>query len=424
MKKIISFLTVAILLVTLSFGTLNVSALSGSASLSGPKTVRAGDTIKLSFSISGSGLLGAEGSISYNSSQLTLASTKQVIGGSWVVEFNGNTFVAYDNDQTSPINSSKTLFELTFKVKAIEEGSQIKVSCSSDISDGRSDKRVDATYSATIAAPLSTNNNLASLTVSNATITPSFSTDVTSYKADVGFDVSKLQVTASAEDSKAKVTVDNPNLRADATTKVTVTVTAENGSKKTYTISVKRAGDPNYVASGNNNLKSITVDGFLLSPVFKSDVTRYVVWLPYETESITVKGVAADNKASVETVGGSGLLAGQDNEIKVICTAENGNKKEYIVVAKRAAGHDGSVDEMPEEDPEEQKPQGSDTSNLETSTPNDAETDEKGQQDDGNGSDTTESPRSLYLTVLFSVLGGFAAGFVCCIIVDKLRKKN
>ena len=62
-----------------------------------------------------------------------------------------------------------------------------------------------------------------------------------------------------------------------------------------------------------------------------------------------MSGKAADGKASVEVVGGDKLLAGQDNEVKVICTAEDGSKKEYIVVAKRAAAHDGSVDEKPVE---------------------------------------------------------------------------
>jgi hypothetical protein len=56
-----------------------------------------------------------------------------------------------------------------------------------------------------------------------------------------------------------------------------------------------------------------------------------------------VKGTAADTKASgVEIMGGADLLAGRDNEIKVICTAENGDKKEYVIIAKRASAHDGA----------------------------------------------------------------------------------
>ena len=89
----------------------------------------------------------------------------------------------------------------------------------------------------------------------------------------------------------------------------------------------------------------------MLSPVFTTENTQYVIWLPYETDSVTISGSAEDSKASVTVDGGSGLVAGADNEIKVICAAEDGTQKVYTVIAKRAAAHDGSVD--PTEPPTE-----------------------------------------------------------------------
>lgn len=330
---------------------ITVSAAGASASLSGPGTVRAGDTITLSFKLNGSGIFGASGTLSYDSSQVTLSGTTQKIGSPWAVEFNGNNFVAYDNNLTNPIKGNKTLFTVKFKVKNVAAGTNIKISYTSvKASDGSADTNVGTvTYSKTVAAPLATDNNLASLTVSNATISPAFSAGTTSYTASVPFEVSKLNVSATAADGKARVSVNSPNLTPNGTTKVTVTVTAENGAKKTYTISVKRAQDPNYKASGNNKLSGISVDGFLLSPAFNTDTTQYVVWLPYETTSVKIGGSAADSKASVQVVGGNTLAAGQDNPVKVICTAENGDKKTYTVIVKRAAAHDGSVEELPDE---------------------------------------------------------------------------
>ena len=325
------------------------SAASASASLSGPNTVRAGDTITLTFKLNGSNLSGASGTLSYDSSQLQMTGTKQKIAAPWAVEFNGNNMVAYDNNLSAPINGNKDLFTVSFKVKDVAAGTKITVSYTDvKASDGSADANIGTvSYSATVAAPLSTNNALASLTVSNATISPAFNANTTSYTADVPFSVSKLDVTATAADSTAKVSISSPTLTPDSTTNVTITVTAENGAKKTYTIKVHREKDPNYVASGNNDLSDITVDGFLLSPVFSADVTEYVVWLPYETESVSISGKAADGKASVQVVGGDQLAAGQDNPVQVICTAENGEKKIYTVVVKRAAAHDGSVDEKP-----------------------------------------------------------------------------
>ena len=345
MKRMINIALITILCISLF--AMTASAASASASLTGPGVVRAGDTITLSFNLSGSGIFGASGTLSYNSSQLTLAGTTQKIGAPWAVEFNGNNFVAYDNNLTNPINSNAALFTVTFKVNAgVAVGTPIQVSYTGvAASDGNADINVGTvTYSTTVAAPLATDNSLKGLTVSNATISPAFNTNTTSYTAEVPFSVSKLEIQAVANDGKATVSVNSPNLTPNGTTNVTVTVKAENGSTRTYTIAVKRAQDPNYVASNNNDLSGITVDGFLLSPVFSADNTSYVIWLPYETESVTVSGTAADSKASVRVEGGTGLKAGQDNEIKVICTAENGTEKVYTVIAKRAAAHDGSVE--------------------------------------------------------------------------------
>jgi hypothetical protein len=362
MKKSVSLLICIVLCLTLML-PITAMAASAGASLSGPGTVRAGDTITLTFNLSGSGIYGASGTLSYDSSQLTLSGTSQKISSPWAVEFNGNNFVAYDNNLTNPINSSKALFTVTFKVNSsLAAGTAIKVSYTGvTASDGSTDASIGTvSYSATIAAPLSTDNTLKSLTVSNATISPAFSSSTTSYTASVPYEVSKLDVKANANDSKAKVSIDNPTLTVNGTTKVTITVKAENGSTKIYTISVKRAQDPNYVPSSENNLSSITVDGFLLSPVFSAENTKYVIWLPYETENVTIGGTAADSKASVKVIGGDSLIAGADNEIQIVCTAENGTEKVYTIIAKRAAAHGATEPEetIPEETtPEETEPE-------------------------------------------------------------------
>ena len=352
MKRIIGLAIVLLLCVSLFAVT--ASAAAATATLEGPGTVRAGDTITLTFYLNGSGIYGASGTLSYNTSQLTLVSTDQKIAGGWKVEFNGNNFLAIDENLEKPINSKTALLSVTFKVNSsVATGTAINVSYTNvTTTDGNADTNVNApVYSVTVAAPKSTNNNLESLTVSNATISPAFSTNTTSYTASVPFDVSKLNVTAKAADSKAKVSVSSPNLVPGGTTNVTVTVTAESGSTKTYTIKVTRAQDPNYTASSNNDLSGISVDGFLLSPVFSADNTSYVIWLPYETDRVTVSGTASDAKASVRVEGGDNLIAGADNAIKVICTAEDGTEKVYTVIAKRAAAHDGSTEPEPTDPP-------------------------------------------------------------------------
>jgi len=347
MQKLISLLFA--LLLTAGILVLPASA-APSATLTGPSTVRAGDTITLTLSVNGSGILGAGGEIAFDSTALELKSTKQVIASPWMVEFNGMNFVAYDNNQENPINKKTSLLSLTFRVKSgVNTGTRVTVSVKNGItSDGSADISLGSiSYSTTIAPPMSSENALQNLTVSNATISPAFSATVTSYTAEVPFEVSKLEIKATAKDGKASVSIDAPTLKPNATTRVTVTVTAENGSKKEYVISVKRAQDPNYVPSGENTLASLQVEGFLLSPVFRTDLTQYLIWLPYEVERVTVTGTATSALASVRVEGGDSLTAGEDTPIRVICSAENGEEKVYTVIAKRAAAHDG--EETPSE---------------------------------------------------------------------------
>lgn len=338
MKKFVSCVVLLAMMLCMSF----TASAAGSASLSGPSTVRAGDTITVTF-YAGGGIYGGSGSVSYDSSVLTLQGYSATKGGTWAVEFSGNNFVFYDNSMANPIEGSSSIFKATFKVSSsAEPGSTISVTASGvTLSDGDSDTGVGSrSYSATIAAPLSDNCNLSSMTVSGATISPDFSPSVTSYSASVPFTTSSISVSANAEHSAAKVSISNPGLTAGGTTNVRVTVTAENGATKTYTISVKREQDPNYVESSNNDLGSLSVEGYTLSPAFRADVTQYYVWLPYEAESVSISASAADGKASSSVGASDNLTPGVGNDVPVTVTAEDGSQKVYTVTVVRAPAHE------------------------------------------------------------------------------------
>ena len=334
MKKLISFMIVFAFV----FSMVPAAFAAGSASLTGPSTVRAGDTITLSFS-AGGGIYGGSGSVSFDSSQLTLKGYSQSVGGSWAVEFNGNNFVFYDNSMASPINGSTVIFTATFTVNSgLATGTGISVTASGiTLSDGEQDMSAGSpTYSATIAAPLSNNCDLASLKVDNATIYPDFSADVTEYSASVPYEVSDLYLSAEADHPGAQVSVDNPTLVSNATTAVRITVTAETGATKTYVIYVSRDRDPNYVESSNANLGSLYVEGYDLSPAFDTDVKQYYVWLPYERESVDLYAEAEDELASVSVGSDYVLEPGRRADIPVTVTAEDGTEQVYIVTVVRA----------------------------------------------------------------------------------------
>ncbi len=81
---------------------------------------------------------------------------------------------------------------------------------------------------------------LKSLSISNGTLTPGFSTGRTSYTAKVKYEVTTCKVYATATDGKATVAVGGKEALEVGKNTRTVTVTAQNGTQKTYTIVITR----------------------------------------------------------------------------------------------------------------------------------------------------------------------------------------
>jgi len=339
LKKYIVFMVIFVFMVAV----FPRNALAAGSYFSGPSTVRSGDVITVKFALSGlNNVQGIQATINYSSSVLTLKSVSGSLSSPWKVESSSSGssvhIIAYDDSGSTKLSGSKTICTLKFAVKGSSgtnfsvSASNIKVSVNgSDVSVGSS------SYSKSIAAPLSSNANLVSLIVSNAKIYPSFSPSVTTYKTSVKYTVSSLNISAKASDSSAKVSVSNNSLKPGATTNVKVTVKAPAGNTKTYTIQATREQDPNYVASSDNFLSSITLNIGILSPVFSKDITEYVVWLPYEISDIAVSAAPRDSKASVKVLGGQNLTPGADNSVSVVCVAENGAEREYKITVKRAS---------------------------------------------------------------------------------------
>ena len=181
----------------------------------------------------------------------------------------------------------------------------------------------------------SSNSNLASLYVSNGTLNPGFNRDITNYSMEVPFEVEKLDLSATAEDSKSTVYINNPDLVSEEITNVEVTVVAENGNSKVYVISVKRGKDPSLPLSDNNYLASLSINVGILSPAFDREKLNYAVYLPYEINTINIDVQVEDTKyAKIEKIENNNLSIG-NNLFKYIVTAENGTKRTYTVTVVR-----------------------------------------------------------------------------------------
>lgn len=346
MKRVAKYLLVLALSFVFLLGS-RMDFYAASASLTGPSTVRAGDTITLSLNVSDSGKYGLEGSLSYDSSVVSLSDISCNVSG-WKVERNGNAIIVYDDALSNPLGGSTSVLTMKFKVNGgVAAGTAVNISVNGIVTtDGSAESSIGtASYSTSIAAPLSGNANLSSLSVSEGTLSPAFKAATTSYSiGEVDYSVSKLNISYKTEDSKATVSISGNNLAVGANT-VSVTVKAENGATKAYKIAVTRKQDPNYVPSANATLKEITMNSGVLSPGFSEDKTDYIVYLPYEYvgKEFSVTGSAADSKASGVTGGTIAALVEGVNSTTVVCKAEDGTEKTYKITVVVMPEYNGAV---------------------------------------------------------------------------------
>ena len=181
-----------------------------------------------------------------------------------------------------------------------------------------------------------TNNDLKNLNLSNCTISPQFDKDTLEYTCEVENNVAETIITAEPLSNAAKVVGIGKKTLAYGVNTFKVTVTAQNGDAKTYTITVTRK------ASSDANLKSLTVSNGTLTPEFDGSKTEYTVSVPYNVSTVTVAGAANSSEATVTGTGSKSLTVGA-NTITVTVTAEDKTKKTYTITITREKDTDNTL---------------------------------------------------------------------------------
>jgi len=102
-------------------------------------------------------------------------------------------------------------------------------------------------------------------------------------------------------------------------------LTVTNGSKsvKAWTYSEYQAS-----LSSNNNLKSLSVSGYEITPIFSKDILEYNVKVNEDETKIKVSAMAEDSTATISGVGELEVSAG-NNIFDIIVIAQNGSEKTY-----------------------------------------------------------------------------------------------
>lgn len=105
-------------------------------------------------------------------------------------------------------------------------------------------------------------------------------------------------------------------------------------SAGSVTIKAKTQAEIEASYSTNANLKSLSVDGYDITPKFDKDTLKYSLEVENEVEKITIKAGRADNSARVSGTGEKELTEGI-NKFEIVVTAEKGNKKTYVIEVNR-----------------------------------------------------------------------------------------
>ena len=266
-----------------------VFAASGKINVSGTSTVVVGNNVTVTVTLSSSTLIGSwEMSLNYDKNYLQLRSATS--------ESNGIRMAA----STATGVKSKSY---TFTFKTLKKGST-SVSVGgylayayadlSEISLSSNSKKINIITQAELEASYSKNNNLASLAVEGFTLTPEFNANTLEYSVTVPEDTKNVNITGTVQDKKASITGVGVQQVNQGNNKFLVTVKAENGSEKTYTINVDvkdenpievTVGDKKYtVVKIKENLPiaslyneySIKINEFDI-PAYKNDYTGLVL---------------------------------------------------------------------------------------------------------------------------------------------------
>ncbi len=206
------------------------------------------------------------------------------------------------------------------------------------------------------APPPATDNksgdaNLKSITVAGKTYTDP-SQDFT---IKVGADVAQTEVSAQANHSAAKVSGTGRKELSTGSNIIKLTVTAENGATKTYTVRINKAADtsntqPNRTDTSNDNqepteepdqtqeepellrLTYLMIEDAELSPEFDSEVFEYTVSVT-NLDRLDIVKVANSEDAVIEITGNDELVDGEN--IIIIKLTKDEEVVEYKITATK-----------------------------------------------------------------------------------------
>ena len=340
MKKLFNY--VMILFIIMFVGIVDVKAFS--ISLSQESISANGGTIKVTFS----DLTGNSGYIYIveGTYKANVQATNNGCGSGSHIEISSKSCtITYNIKKHTLQEDGNVIFKLKDEATGEEKTKTLTVVKNS------SPATTTAQVQTTTAANAKSNNaNLKTLEVKTSDenlveITPKFDPSVYQYKAEVSSETKTVIVNVTMEDEKSNVIINGADeeLKSGEDNKITITVTAEDGTKKQYVLNVSRGAK-----SADATIASLKIKQ-LKDFKLEEGKYKYTVTIPKSVTKLDIIVTTSNENATYEIKGNNNLKAGSN--IKIIVTAEDGTKKEYILTVSNSKASKKLINVKAEKNP-------------------------------------------------------------------------
>lgn len=289
MKKIL--IKFIILITSIFIFCNNVFAYTSTLSPS-KTTVNPGNTFTIKINLSGitNGLGSAEYTLGFDNSLFEVTKINTTASHNTLSSSIKLTFV--DLTGINP-KQNGTFATITFKAKNIttdKTGTFTLTSKETSDSTGKSISSSNKGTSVKIHIP-DTDNTLKNLTINGSTVS-GFSSNTLNYTYKT--ESSSIKIGATSNSSMAKISGTGTKSVDYGTNTYSIVVTAENGSKKTYKITVTRPDNRETI----NTLESLSIDGYTISPEFNKNTTSYTLNVENDIEKVKINATKTSTKSS------------------------------------------------------------------------------------------------------------------------------
>ena len=358
-KKILfAFIMTAILMICLKVSEVNAASYSITASQS---TVTVGTTVTLTASvnagswnlkITGNGIsqpLLGETTTTSNTSASASASFTPTEPGTYTFYLTGDV-----TDYETEVTETGISKSVTITVNPVpeqepdeEQPSESENQNQNDNVPNESNVPTETPSTPTPTVTKSSNNYLSGITIGTGTLSPEFYRETFEYTVEFDdtvnlYDLKEIEISATAEDDRATVKGAGTIQLNDGENNITLTVTAENGTARTYTIKVVK---PMPVEQSALRLQTLVLNGIntngeyqTINIEFDPETFDYDITVPNEITAISINPTTENEDIIIEATGGESLNEG-DNRIIIILTSPSDEtiKTTYTINVERQA---------------------------------------------------------------------------------------